>query len=173
MIDLEEGEYVVAIFRKHWWRIFNWGVGLGSTAVLPLFALTMFLVFVPIDLSTHSVNVFGFFYTVWLTILWIIFFIEWTDYYLDVWIVTNHRVVDIDHMGLFARDVSTVRLEDIEDITTEVHGLLATTLKFGTITVQTAGSRDEFYLHNASDPEKAKHVIYNLIHDAKSEHKEK
>jgi hypothetical protein len=172
MIDLEAGEYIVAIFRKHWWRIFGWGTGLAVTAILPLFALILFLVLVPAGLSPQFSNIFSFFYTIWLTILWIVFFIEWTDYYLDAWVVTNHRVVDIDHQGLFSRDVSTVRLADIEDIKTEVHGLLATTLKFGTITVQTAGSRDEFYLHNAYDPEAAKQVIYNLIHDAKSEQTE-
>ena len=163
MINLEEGEYIVMKLRKHWWRIFCWGVGLVLAAFLPLLMGGLFLVFSSDAGSDKLFYIFGFFFSVWLTILWLLFFIEWTDYYLDVWVITNRRVVDIDHRGLFSRDVATVRLEDVEDTTAELHGFLPTLLKFGTITLQTAGSKNEFYMHNARDPEKAKQVIYGLI----------
>ncbi len=166
MINLEEGEYIVTKVRKHWWGILVWSTSLVVLGFLPLlFGILFFEVSLLSD--PHMVNLFGLGYTVWVTILWVLFFVDWTDYYLDVWVVTNKRVVDIDHIGLFSRDVSTVRLDDIEDITTELHGVISTLLKFGTITLQTAGSRNEFYLRNAKNPEHAKTIIYGLISDVK------
>lgn len=169
MMPLEEGEYIVTKVRKHWWRIFTWSLGLVLLGILPAFISVVFIGVTSLVPDEQMLNLVGLGYTVWITILWVLFFVEWTDYYLDVWVVTNMRVVDIDHIGLFSRDVSTVRLDDIEDITTELHGVISTMLKFGTITLQTAGSRNEFYLRNADNPEAAKSVIYGLISDAKRE----
>lgn len=170
MINLEEGEYIVAKFRKHWWKITTWGVSIGILAVVPFFFLIAFVYLLPsVDLQ-RWINLLGLAYSLWLTVLWILFYIEWTDYYLDVWLVTNARVIDIDHEGLFARTVSTVRLEDIEDITTEAIGILATVFKFGVITLQTAGSQNEFFLRDAANPEYARKVIYDLVNDVKRHH---
>ncbi len=167
MIELEDGEYIVTKVRKHWWRIFTWGAGMVSLAIFPILLLLVFSALISSEGVTGYLSGVGFLYTAWLAVLWILFFVEWTDYYLDVWVITNRRVIDIDHIGLFSRDVSTVRLEDIEDITTEIHGILSITLKFGTITLQTAGSKNEFYLVNATDPEMVRKVIHELVTDAK------
>lgn len=167
MINLEEGEYVVAVYRKHWWKIFTWGVSTFILAVIPAFFIVVFLSIIPESDIENWVSLIGFAYTVWLSVLWILFFVEWTDYYLDVWTVTNHRVIDIDHEGLFSRAVSTVRLEDIEDITTEAFGILATFLKYGSVFIQTAGSKNEFYLNDANNPEQIRRTISGLISQAK------
>ncbi len=171
VIELESGEYVVGLTRKHWWRLFTWGVGLGFLALLPVVALGVFVSFGDKEVSDKILYTGGFFYSLWLLALWVMYFVEWTDYYLDVWVVTNHRVVDIDQAGLFSRDVATVRLEDIEDITVEVHGMLETFLKIGMITIQTAGSRNEFYLKNANNPEEAKQMIYSLVTESRKAEK--
>lgn len=165
MITLEEGEIVVFEIRKHWWRIFTWGAGLIFMAVLPFVAIVAFLIFS--STAQEYFYTIGFFYTLWITALWLLFFIEWTDYYLDVWIVTNHRIIDIEQKGLFARDVATVRLEDVHDIKIESVGLAATFFKFGSISVQSSGAHTEFLLRNAKDPEQAKNQIYSYIDTAK------
>lgn len=167
MINLEEGEYIIATFRKHWWKIFTWGISMVVLAFIPVVFLFVFLYLIPQADLEHWTYIIGFAYSVWLTVLWILFFVEWTDFYLDVWIVTNKKVVDIDHEGLFAREVSAVRLEDVEDITTESYGILATFLKFGSVNIQTAGSQNEFYLKDAGSPDHIRKVISDLIADAK------
>jgi len=167
MINLEEGEYMVAIFRKHWWKIFTWGVSTFILAIMPPVFLVLFIAFIPSVYLIDWVSIIGLSYSIWLAVLWVLFFVEWTDYYLDIWAVTNHRVIDIDHEGLFSREVSTVRLEDIEDITTEAFGILATFLKFGSVNIQTAGSKSEFYLDDANNPELIRKTISGLIIEAK------
>ena len=44
------------------------------------------------------------------------------DFYLDVLVVTNDRLIDIEQIGLFARTVSEVDLCNIQDITKDLSG---------------------------------------------------
>lgn len=92
-------------------------------------------------------------------ILWSIFFVMWTNYYLDVWVITNHRVVDIEQFSLFSRDVSEFRLDRIQDITIEVKGLIPTILNFGNLHVQTAGMMRELMIRDVHDPYSTKNRI--------------
>ena len=168
MFTLEENEQIILKVRKHWWRLFTWGFRLFLLAGIPLIVFGVLLAFSG-GAEVKTINLFGFFYSMWLGVLWILFFIEWTDYRFDVWIVTSNRIIDIDQAGLFSRDIATVRLEDIEDITVEMYGVFSTMFKFGTLMVQTAGSKNEFYIKNARNPEESKEKIYRLIHELKQE----
>lgn len=66
------------------------------------------------------------------------------DYYLDVWIVTNHRIINIEQKNLFSRVVSEQALYRVQDVTAVQKGILATFLKYGTIIVQTAAEQQRF-----------------------------
>ncbi len=169
MFALQQDEKIILKVRKHWWRLFTWGFRMAMLALIPLIVFALLAVFSVEKIDTHTINLFGFFYSMWIAILWILFFIEWTDYRFDMWVVTNQRIVDIDQAGLFARDIATVRLSDIEDITIEMYGVFSTMLKFGTLMVQTAGSKNEFFIKNARNPEEVKEKIYSLIHSHKEE----
>ncbi|MEK7507611.1 MAG: PH domain-containing protein [Patescibacteria group bacterium] len=100
-----------------------------------------------------------FFATVWTLIVWVLFFVRWTDYYLDVLLVTNKRVLDIEQLGLFSRDISEARLENIQDMRVEIPGFLATTMNFGNLHIQTAGASNEFTIENIPEPSKVKDAI--------------
>lgn len=169
MFTLEPDEKIIVKVRKHWWRLFTWGFRLFLLAGAPLIVFGALLAFSRGSIEVGTINLFGFFFTMWLGVLWILFFIEWTDYRFDVWVVTSNRIIDIDQAGLFSRDIATVRLEDIEDITIEMYGVFSTMFKFGTLMVQTAGSKNEFYIKNARNPEEAKQEIYKLIHELKDQ----
>ena len=52
--------------------------------------------------------------------VWLIIYIGWVDYYLDVWMVSNERIVEIKQNALFNRQISELQLEDIEDVNAKV-----------------------------------------------------
>lgn len=116
---------------------------------------------------------------VYLLIIWQILFISLTDYYLDTWIVTDHRILDIHQIGLFKRDVAELRVPKIQDINVEVKGLLATFFDYGDVIVQTAGTMPEFNLRQIPHPYKVKDKIleiydqYNIKHIGDEESHEK
>jgi len=114
---------------------------------------------------------FSFFYFMWLLILWISFFLNWTKYYLDVWYVTEKRIIIADQKQLFDRQVSSIRFDRVQDVSVNVDGFLATFLDFGSIRVQTASEDNtEFSMTVVRHPEEVRRIIFsqhNTISDKK------
>lgn len=169
MISFREGEHVLLEIRKHWFVIAT------ELSVLVLLAFAPLLIPVILDNIDIVFNfsssqesfgfwpVYIFFYCFWLLALWIVGFVFWTNYYLDVWVVTNEKIVDVEQLGLFRREVSLLHLDRIQDITTETDGLIQTFLKFGDLHVQTAGQQREFLIHNTSNPDEVGKKLNEIL----------
>lgn len=59
-------------------------------------------------------------------------------------IITNRSLVQVVQNTLFMRKVSRLNFSNVEDVSSEQRGILANLLDYGTMTVQTAGERDNF-----------------------------
>lgn len=96
--------------------------------------------------------------------LYILLFLyhAWVDYYLDLWIITNERIISIEQRGLFKRITSELRIHRIQDVTSEVHGFLPTIFKYGDVHVQTASSEDRFNLLEVPHPDEIARKIMAL-----------
>jgi len=90
----------------------------------------------------------------------LVFFIHFIDYYLDIWIVTNDRIVDIEQFGLFSRSISEVDLFRIQDVTSYVKGFFPTFFNYGDLHIKTASSNIEIVFKQIRDPN---HVREHLI----------
>jgi hypothetical protein len=77
-------------------------------------------------------------------------------------VITNKHVVDVDQIGLFNREVSTLRLEEIQDVSAKVNGPLQTMLGYGTLIIQTAGERENFVFDYVPEPYKLENYIIEL-----------
>lgn len=118
----------------------------------------------------HGGLLFGAIFFMWMIVLWVILFLRWTDYYLDVWVITNKRIFDIEQRGMFHRSVSVFLLSRIQDVSVETRGIIATLFKYGTIHVHTAGEHHvespegsgELIIEDADSPI----IIKNIIMDA-------
>jgi len=95
---------------------------------------------------------------------------EITDYWLDTWIVTTERIIDINQSGLFKRLVSEVHLHQIQDITSETSGMLETFLTYGDVYIQTAGTKERFQFINIDNPNEVKVRISELVKECKAKH---
>jgi uncharacterized membrane protein YdbT with pleckstrin-like domain len=157
MIALHPNERILGSYRKAW-IVFLTTVLLAFflfLAPLILFFLSRFISFLPpLPLSIASVIV-----TLWWWIVWTGSFIAFTNYYLDVFVVTNERIMHIEQLGLFRRRIAELRLERIQDVTIEQFGFLATMLHFGTIRVQTAAETEEFVFSSIPEPMRVKELI--------------
>jgi len=175
---LNEGEQILGEVRKHWF------VMLGHIIFSIILALAPYLLLglvvkvlpqmTPAEVNWHETFPFTadwsltdsklgqFFYLVWLLLIWLMFMMRWTVYYLDVWLITGSRIVAIDQKSMFHREATSLYLERVQDVTIEIQGLLQTIFNFGTIHVQTAGAQQEIILRNAKDPEATKSLILDL-----------
>lgn len=114
-------------------------------------------------LSLASAPLFFFFWSLWLLFLWAFFALLWTDYYLDIWVITNHRVIDVEQLGLFRRNISSFRFNQIQDATVKVSGLIATLIGFGTVELRTA-SNESFKFKGVARPNYLKERIMSEHH---------
>lgn len=152
-------EEILLIVRRHWFNILNQffliflmvALLIGSYSYLPqLFPILNNPLFNGLFLLAE--NFFALF-------IWMLFFLIWVDYYLDVWIVTDSRIVNIEQRGLFKRIVSELEFHRIQDVTTEVSGVIPTFLNYGSVFVQTAGERERFQFRQVPDPYAIKDLL--------------
>lgn len=59
-------------------------------------------------------------------------------------IITDRSLVQVVQRTLFIRKVSRLSLSNVEDVSAEQRGILASIFDYGTLLVQTAGERDNF-----------------------------
>jgi len=90
------------------------------------------------------------------------FLAAWIDYYLDVMIITDFRIVDITQHVLFSRSVAEANLTDIEDVNAEVKGVLPTLFHFGTVFIQTAGTARNFEFDSLPNPYDISKMVVDL-----------
>lgn len=93
---------------------------------------------------------------------WLFLFQNFMDYYLDVWIVTTKRILNIEQTGLFARTVSELRLYRVQDVTSTVKGVMETLFDFGHVEIQTAGEKTRFIFEEIPHPNRVSKSILEL-----------
>lgn len=167
ILHLDQDEEVILEVRKHWIIFASQFIFFIFSIFLPIVVyLTASFYVKEIALFVHSkLELFLFFYLVWFLIFWISLFLRWTKYFLDVWYVTEKRIIDVEQKRIFHREVSNLRFDKIQDVSVETNGFLATFLNYGDITVQTASENQDFFMTNVSNPEEVKRVIFNRHND--------
>ncbi len=166
------GEQVVLSLRRHWIDLVKVFAFTSFLLVIPLLVGSA-LLFTDAHVLHHPVlapllfSLLG----AYLVIVLVVTLTEITDYWLDVWIVTNERIINSEQKGLFNRVVSEVNLNQIQDITSEQVGLIGTFLTFGNVYVQTAAERERFMFKNIDNPDDVKIRIGELATCCKTTHR--
>jgi uncharacterized membrane protein YdbT with pleckstrin-like domain len=99
-------------------------------------------------------------------ITWLYSFFVWVDYFLDIWIITSARVINVEQKGFFARSTSELDYTHIQDVESEIQGIIQTLFNYGDVYVQTAGSQGKFMFRHVGRPEKIKTLIMHLNRQA-------
>ena len=157
---LDSEEHLVLKFRKHWFVLLRDEFGTAFSVLLP-FIVVLLLEFAGVDVrAALPPALIEFIHFWWLLIVWLALCIIWTNYYLDLWIVTDKRLVSIDQTRLFYREATTLSLMNVQDVTVEQYGIMETMLNFGTLTVQTAGpTTNNMSIRGVAQPNKIKNSI--------------
>ena len=157
---LQEGEHLVLMFRKHWIVLLSRTLGIILATMLPL-ALYGYLAYAGvIHPANYATHVFFFAGIWWLLIMWWAFAIVFTDYFLDMWIITNRRIMRIEQLGFFDRNVSAWGIERIEEATVHTKNIFGTLLGYGSLEIKTAGSPSAYAKADwIPDPEGVREII--------------
>ncbi len=137
MITLQQDETILLEVHKHWLGILIHAFILSVLAIIPLSIGVLVVPYTALNATTSAYLFFG---ALWVFFVWTMFFVMWTNYYLDTLVITNKRLIDMEQFVLFSRDEVVIPLQHIEDIKVEVRGFVATVLGFGDLQIQTAGA---------------------------------
>ena len=155
--NLRRGEEVIIHIRRHWLTFVGVLSVFAFLALLPL-VLYGFLVtpeslfFIELTISEAFrafLLVLGCSYYL---LLMVFALTAWMDYYLDVWTITTERVISREQRGLFHRIVSELDITNIQDVTAEQQGMLATFFHYGHVYIQSAAEKERFVFEQIPQP---------------------
>ena len=156
----EDGEKVILLLRRHPFFII---VKMFFYIILFLAPFFLGFLFYPVLISNNLLILFFFVVSLWYSFVWASAFYSLTMYTLDVWIVTNKRIIDSTQHGFFNRTVSELHIARIQDTSVQTKGVIQTFLHFGDLQVQTAGTEEKFKFLQIPNPERAKDEIMKLV----------
>ncbi len=165
-----ESEEIHLFMRRHFITNLPWMIFSVILLLLPL--LSGFFIGGSISDTLHiSANTFIililFYYVVVFGLFILTSFINW---YFNVYIVTNSRIVDVDFISILYREVSSTRLNLIQDVTVKTGGVLRAIFDYGDVFIQTAGTEVNFDFHAVPHPQEVAREIEKLM--AKNRKKE-
>lgn len=147
--ELESGEKLIAIIRKHWVVLM-----LPMAKVIISLAVIILLrdKIVEFQYGKEAVLVWiisSILYGVHQTIVW----------YMDCFIITDRRIIDIDQKSFFKRVVAEVGIDNIQEAIYEINGPLEAILNFGTVKIKTASSGSMIGMEQIPNPARVKNLI--------------
>ena len=165
--ELEPGEHVVKESRKHWFLFLTGLLPYAIIAIIPFAIPKLLALAQPFEqyaaLFDYRTPLMRVALGVWLLVTWPSAWGACTRYFLNAWVLTNKRLVDIEQRRYFHREVSSLPLSRVQDVTTNVSGILASMLGLGDINVQTAGASDEFHMRGIPRPEQMRDLILKYV----------
>ena len=158
----KNGEKVITVVHRHWFNIIIQYLPLLGFLCLMGIA-HFYLPSINSDFASSPYSTLQYFIeTLFLMIILCIASIIWIDYYFDVWIITNERVIDIEQKGLFIRVVSELKVSRIQDVSTSVKGLFPTIFNYGDLRIQTAGTAERFRFIKVPNPYGLKDILMEM-----------
>jgi hypothetical protein len=157
-------EQVYIMLRRHIITNFGWIVMSVFMLLLPLIVSAV--------LSMANIDLYQALpvkqsYVVGAVLLWYLFtitrsFMKFLDWYFNIYVVTNERVLDFDFSPFAYHKISEAGLESIEDATQENIGFFPMLFNYGDVYVQTAAQRREFDFTSVPKPAWVRDKIMDL-----------
>ena len=172
-LKLQPGEHILVAARKHWLVYVGGAIPYAVFAYLPVLILNfiggsdIFANAPWIDMISTENPWVAFVLGVYWLFVWMAAFSDFMRYFLDIWIITNKRIIDVEQHNFFDREVTSLFLDRVEDVTMEQIGFFHTLLGFGTVTAQSAGATEKITLPGIGSPKHIRDVL--MEHVAKFE----
>ncbi|MFH1286243.1 MAG: PH domain-containing protein [Candidatus Magasanikbacteria bacterium] len=171
VINKKKYEKIVHHLRRH------------PMTFIPILGLFFVLMGVPVILYVIVVNLFPELLdsptvypmlvlgaSVYFLSVYLFFYGYFIDYYLDLWIVTNDRIVDMEQHGLFRRTSTELDLFRIQDVSAHISGVFPTLFNYGDVTVKTASSNLDIVFRDVANPNGIRESLVHLADEDRKFH---
>lgn len=158
-VEREEGETILLAIRSHWSVNMKWILSTIAMIFVPfIFGFLDILQQLPIRYQIVSA-------IFWYLITFVFAFEKFLDWYFDVFIITDRRLVDIKFNNILNKHFAEAELGVIQDVSSSVRGIFGTFFNYGTILVQTASEINQIIFRSVRNPEKVIKLLQELRSD--------
>ena len=163
-----KGEKVFILLRRHFITNFSWI--LSNSVYL---AIPVVLYFILNFLNLNLRDFFSFRALVLIVVVYYALVVtnilrNFVDWYFNIYIVTDERVIDYDFQPFVSRDITELNLQDIEDIREADVGVLESFFNYGNVSVYTAADQSVITFHFIPNPQLVRDKISDLAKIVKS-----
>jgi len=155
---LHPDEEILILKRRHWYVLLTrlaWPVVLTLAGLVGVLALGLGTPLSDADLVllTILLPLPGFLWLVWR-------FLDWEN---DQYIVTNHRVMQIDRVYFIRERRLEANLDRIQDVKINKPSLIHNVLDFGDLSIQTAGTSGNIIFESIGRPGQTQTRIFSIV----------
>ena len=167
IVELTPNETVLRIVYKHVYAFLGDLFAIGALTLIPILFAIVVLFVLPQDVANSvfsgnpTIGVLFISGTA-LLFIWMYAWWRWTNYFLNVVVITNERIYEIKQRGFFGRVVGSFGLERIQNITTTQSGIFSTAFNFGNLHIETAGENENLNMTTVPNPTELKQFINEL-----------
>lgn len=90
-------------------------------------------------------------------------YIEWLNHELDLFVITNNRVIWIEQISFLNRTVSECTLGQVQEVWSQTKWFFANIFNYWTVTIQTAWNASNFTMDFAPEPIESSRMIHNIV----------
>jgi uncharacterized membrane protein YdbT with pleckstrin-like domain len=109
-----------------------------------------------------------------LSVYWMLFLtfilLSWVNDELDLFIITDQRIIGIEQISSLSRRVSECGLDRVQEVNAEVAGIFQTVLGYGHVHIHTASEHSDMIVSFAPDPVENGNRINTIISEYRSHH---
>jgi membrane protein YdbS with pleckstrin-like domain len=163
----DSDETILYILRRSAITNLKWMLFAGILLVLPIIINSTFLTTTDLtDILPPKIIFLA--NLLWYLITFGYIFQSFVNWFFNVYIISNKKIVDMDFHGLLYKNISETPLRNVEDVTSTVSGTLQVIFNYGTVVIQTSAEKREFEFEYVSNPAKIRDLISDLVMEVKN-----
>lgn len=160
--NMQQWEQVKLVLQRHWFALVYtfWYFIFLVASVIVVVSFSSSITFV-------SANLINLMLVIYISVFLLFIYINWMRYELDVFIITNKRVIWLEEVAFLNRHVSECLIDKIQEVNVQTTWLFSNLLNFWRVTLHTASETSDFVMEILPDAIDNARRISNVINESK------
>lgn len=162
--EQEDDEKIELFLRQHGIVNIGWIITGIVGLIVPVIIIQLDVIFrlnlfsmLPLSIEISGI-------ILWYLLILAYVFEKFLYWYFNIYIITNHHLVDVDFLSLMYRKITEAQLVDVQDVSASVKGVFGPLFNFGDVVIETAGQAQKLEFVNVPKPD----LVADRIEDLRS-----
>ena len=157
--NMRPWEEVLKVVKRHW--------------IVFVMLWLYFLLWLMITIIIYWIFWFWVWWNLINIVIWLFFslflFVEWLNHELDMYVITNNRIIWIEQIAFLNRAVSECNLWQIQEVNSKTSWLLANIFNYWVLSIQTAWNKTTLKMTFCPDSIQTSRKILNIVDNYRDE----